>query len=981
MSSRVRALVWEELRTGGVLALWACGVGLVACAMLAASEETLALYEGDYFLQLLTAFAPLTLAVLLVVSINDIGVVSWHIPRRILRLPVPTWMAVVIPLTIRTLLLFAVAALMAQVKARWLGHAHDWDEVFLITEAYLMLQLLAWLAAPLRGLHTLMVAAILAVIALLVVWGEGLDLWLFEAALEHAAWLPVPVLVAAGALLGSVAAVKATRHGTGVELPEVSLWPELMRSGRPAPKFDSPFAAQQWFFMHREGRRLGLFVGGAWCAILAPLAAASAQGDNWPMIVEALPWTPLIAIVVGSLARSMQELKRRDTFIYWLPIRTADLASSWLNVNLRVLLAFLGIALVLRAGALLLLGDGALPELLTASYWAGEVGVREILWYIVWPVVVMGFIGWLFMGRYTTLGGLALFVLAIPLLLHGDARLLAVVGAALSMSVWIHAMRKRLVGRRETLIAAGAWLLMAVLLLPQETKDLGGILLAIGLASLAPLPYASLALNLNRVRHGAAAAQHPSASAPAFFRPARARHAGAFLLTLVFLAWLKWPVEPPYIETWRTQGAPATLQEVEALYPPVPENENVAVLYERAAERLEQEEETFLASPAVREIYRQHTDYLDYVLYFGKVNVKPGERVDEQTLAFTQRYHEKVTQPLLPLLYAAATRGGVPSRYGESFSGDDYGLYRLGDAATVLKMEAFLAAMTGQPDAVAEALHAFFPFAASFRTYPRVMGQVQRLNRLTEAAETLEDVLSRLTLSDEHLVALQQAFADALSEEPVMMPALIAERTVNVCRMRGTPLSDLPPSISERAATGLLDLYWGPGLLERVALTRAYAHALSALEKGDTTLNDSSYDDLPWRSLFWTPRLAHYGGAEWRTRAEVNMAIAAAAAERYRLAHGEWPPSLEALAPAFVQSVPRDPYGGQPLRCRPTDDGDFIIYSVWKNHRDDGGLPPNPNEFHTNDLVFRLFSETQRAAAREILPAAEDAEGDKHDDQ
>ena len=73
-------------------------------------------------------------------------------------------------------------------------------------------------------------------------------------------------------------------------------------------------------------------------------------------------------------------------------------------------------------------------------------------------------------------------------------------------------------------------------------------------------------------------------------------------------------------------------------------------------------------------------------------------------------------------------------------------------------------------------------------------------------------------------------------------------------------------------------------------------------------------------------------------QAAVNLARTACALERHRLAQGKYPPTLDALAPQFIPKVPHDPIGGQPLHYRPTDDGQFILYSVGWNEKDDGGI-------------------------------------------
>jgi hypothetical protein len=73
-------------------------------------------------------------------------------------------------------------------------------------------------------------------------------------------------------------------------------------------------------------------------------------------------------------------------------------------------------------------------------------------------------------------------------------------------------------------------------------------------------------------------------------------------------------------------------------------------------------------------------------------------------------------------------------------------------------------------------------------------------------------------------------------------------------------------------------------------------------------------------------------------QASVDLARTAIALERYRLAHGEFPESLDALAPQFIAQVPHDVIGGQPLHYRRTSDGQFVLYSVGWNETDDGGV-------------------------------------------
>jgi len=70
-----------------------------------------------------------------------------------------------------------------------------------------------------------------------------------------------------------------------------------------------------------------------------------------------------------------------------------------------------------------------------------------------------------------------------------------------------------------------------------------------------------------------------------------------------------------------------------------------------------------------------------------------------------------------------------------------------------------------------------------------------------------------------------------------------------------------------------------------------------------------------------------------------NQAAIACALERYRLASGQFPETLEALTPQFMSRLPDDVMTGQPYKYRRTEDGQFVLYSVGWNEKDDGGTP------------------------------------------
>ncbi|HSY09960.1 MAG TPA: hypothetical protein VK840_03505 [Candidatus Dormibacteraeota bacterium] len=86
------------------------------------------------------------------------------------------------------------------------------------------------------------------------------------------------------------------------------------------------------------------------------------------------------------------------------------------------------------------------------------------------------------------------------------------------------------------------------------------------------------------------------------------------------------------------------------------------------------------------------------------------------------------------------------------------------------------------------------------------------------------------------------------------------------------------------------------------------------------------------------PSLGNYAQKTAYGQNAVNMARVAIALERYHLAHGEFPKSLAALSPQFIEKIPHDIINGLPLHYCRTSDGQFVLYSVGWNEMDDGGV-------------------------------------------
>jgi hypothetical protein len=102
-----------------------------------------------------------------------------------------------------------------------------------------------------------------------------------------------------------------------------------------------------------------------------------------------------------------------------------------------------------------------------------------------------------------------------------------------------------------------------------------------------------------------------------------------------------------------------------------------------------------------------------------------------------------------------------------------------------------------------------------------------------------------------------------------------------------------------------------------------------------------------------------------RGTAEMRCAQVGVAAERYRLATGEWPTDLQRLVPDYITRIPEDPFdSAKPLRLARKDDR-FIVYSIGPDRQDNGGaLLRGTREDDSLDAGFILLD----AAARNQAP-------------
>jgi hypothetical protein len=131
---------------------------------------------------------------------------------------------------------------------------------------------------------------------------------------------------------------------------------------------------------------------------------------------------------------------------------------------------------------------------------------------------------------------------------------------------------------------------------------------------------------------------------------------------------------------------------------------------------------------------------------------------------------------------------------------------------------------------------------------------------------------------------------------------------------------------------------------------RKFEEASSAVDEFDKSLGIfSAYKILAALAI---PNYSRAFQTTAHNQTMADEAQIACALERYKLANGNYPETLDALAPQFIETIPHDIIGGQPLHYRCTDDGKFLLYSIGWNETDDGGKDGG-TDFTKADWVWK----------------------------
>jgi hypothetical protein len=283
----------------------------------------------------------------------------------------------------------------------------------------------------------------------------------------------------------------------------------------------------------------------------------------------------------------------------------------------------------------------------------------------------------------------------------------------------------------------------------------------------------------------------------------------------------------------------------------------------------------------------------------------------------------------------------------------------LKSTAQLLQMRALAELKNGDRQKALADVRLLLRLAESVRTEPMLISHLIRIAILQIALQPVYEGLAEHRWSDAQLAELEALLArlDFLKDyRTAMRGEMVLMEIGNIQSMRLHPdqlRNSLETADSKTAAAATRALHLIPsGWFYQNQYRCAHMmveYFLPAVDARQGTVSPGLVREFdraleaerttPYNVLekLLLPALAKSVARFAYAQSATDLARTAVALERYRLAHGRLPESLDALAPQFMPSVPHDVIGGGPLKYRREADGQFVLYSIGWNETDDGG--------------------------------------------
>jgi hypothetical protein len=347
-----------------------------------------------------------------------------------------------------------------------------------------------------------------------------------------------------------------------------------------------------------------------------------------------------------------------------------------------------------------------------------------------------------------------------------------------------------------------------------------------------------------------------------------------------------------------------------------------------------------------QEYYRSQTNF---------VISRPGDSPGSDILQALSKY-----DAVLAELREAAKRphATFPIHYEETISALVSHLEVLKNIANLSRLHALAALDANQPQAALEDMDLSLRIADAIKGEPLLISQLVRIAMLRITADITWEGIAAGRWNEEHLAHLQTGFSsiDLLSDYERSIRGERALGNTLIERMRaGYEYEGMFKGIARYAPSGLL--YQNQCTINR--MYQEYFFGVIDLKKRCVDVERirameklaEVRDRHPYRFLatLLVPALEKTSFRFVQGQTVMDQAVMACALERYRLAKGEYPETLQLLAPQFLREIPHDIISGEPLHYTRSATNKFVLYSIGWDRKDDHGMPapsgaPSPAE-------------------------------------
>ena len=397
----------------------------------------------------------------------------------------------------------------------------------------------------------------------------------------------------------------------------------------------------------------------------------------------------------------------------------------------------------------------------------------------------------------------------------------------------------------------------------------------------------------------------------------------------------------------KAAGYPANPKELNQWYRDVPTNENAALLFLAAAEDI---------SAADFGIEREVVDWIAT----NRTSLLPPDLKERLTLRLDEN------RSALSRLHGATskTRSRYPIDLSEGADCKLKHLTRIKDAAWLLRAESVELCDNGLIDDAAESIRIIYRIAQSLADEPTMMSQLVRFSITAVGQSGLQKVLCTASVRAPILKAFITTLEGADNVVPLQR-GLAGERVMDIPFFRfeekallqdkDDPVAAFIDEETKRRAENAAQTFVRQmGVFERDLRfyldTMETNLAIVALCEPNNlaATNYVATQALKARQRYYLCSCIFLRNLERdiarhaEHAARVRTARAALAIELFRAEHnGERPASLEALAPAYLKQIPKDPFDGQPLRYKLRSKG-YVVYSIGADGKDDDGKERPP---------------------------------------